>query len=147
LVALWREALLAQAVLKGKTTGYVHHPQLYRFREQSSPVAAIAEYLRVVHEEAAKRGYRFAAEKVSRTRGAGQLTVTRGQLQFEWNHLLQKLRMRDPEREAQLTTVTRPQPHPLFRAVRGNVAHWERGVVPPNKPLRRMRRKRRAAER
>ena len=31
LVALWREALLAQAVLRGKTSGYKHHPQLERF--------------------------------------------------------------------------------------------------------------------
>ncbi len=28
LVALWREALLAQAVLRGRTVGYRHHPQL-----------------------------------------------------------------------------------------------------------------------
>ena len=32
LVALWREALLAQAVLKGGTAGYRHHPQLLRFK-------------------------------------------------------------------------------------------------------------------
>ncbi len=32
LVALWREALLAQAVLAGRTRGYRHHPQLARFR-------------------------------------------------------------------------------------------------------------------
>jgi hypothetical protein len=43
LVALWREGLLAQAVLTGKTKGYVHHPQLLRFQEQSSPVGFIAE--------------------------------------------------------------------------------------------------------
>ena len=36
LVALWREALLAQAVLRGRTNGYVHHPQLQRFRTQPS---------------------------------------------------------------------------------------------------------------
>src|SRR5207344_713386 len=68
LVALWREGLLAQAVLKGETTGYVYHPQLLRFREQSFPVAFIAEYLRVVHGEAVNRGYCFAAEKISRSR-------------------------------------------------------------------------------
>ena len=28
LVALWREALLAQAVLRGETKGYKFHPQL-----------------------------------------------------------------------------------------------------------------------
>lgn len=32
LVALWREGLLAQAVLRGRTKGYLHHPQLERFR-------------------------------------------------------------------------------------------------------------------
>jgi hypothetical protein len=30
LVALWREALLAQAVLAGRTRGYTRHPQLAR---------------------------------------------------------------------------------------------------------------------
>src|SRR5262249_50377562 len=98
LVALWREALLAQAVLRGRTRGYRHHPQLLRFRAQPSPVGGIGEYLRAVHEEAAARGYRFAAEKITRARVRGRLTVTRGQLQFEWQHLLQKLRVRDPKR-------------------------------------------------
>jgi hypothetical protein len=45
LVALWREALLAQAVLRGNTRGYQNHPQLLRFRQQSSPLSAIASYL------------------------------------------------------------------------------------------------------
>ena len=34
LVALWRESLLAQAVLAGRTRGYRSHPQLERFRER-----------------------------------------------------------------------------------------------------------------
>ena len=38
LVALWREALLARAVLRGKTRGYRHHPQLHRFRASATPV-------------------------------------------------------------------------------------------------------------
>ena len=65
LVALWREALLAQAVLGGKTAGYRHHPQLHRFRAQPSPLYAMAAYLRAVHAEAATRGYRFDAGKIS----------------------------------------------------------------------------------
>jgi Pyrimidine dimer DNA glycosylase len=147
LVALWREALLAQAVLEGKTNGYVHHPQLLRFRAHDSPVGSIAEYLRVVHDEATTRGYRFAAERITRTRALGPLTVTHGQLRFEWRHLLEKLRMRDAERLTQLTTVSNPQPHPLFRVVRGGVAQWERVAAPPEKPLQWSRGKRRAAER
>lgn len=147
LVALWREGLLAQAVLKGATRGYVHHPQLLRFQEQDSPVGFIAEYLRAVHEEAANRGYRFAAAKISRARAPTYLTVTRGQLEFEWRHLMAKLGTRDPKWQVGLTTVRSPQPHPLFRVVRGNVARWEKSAAPPNRPLQRTHRKRRAAER
>ena len=127
LVALWREALLAQAVLRGRTKGYRHHPQLARFRAQSSPVACVGEYLRVVHEEAAARGYRFAAERITAARTRGRLTVTRAQLEFEWQHLLRKLRVRDPERFAELRKEKGPRAHPLFRVVRGGVAQWEKG--------------------
>jgi pyrimidine dimer DNA glycosylase len=133
LVALWREALLAQAVLRGRTKGYRHHPQLARFRSQSSPVAWVGEYLRVVHDEAAARGYRFAAERITTARTPGRLTVTRAQLAFEWQHLLRKLRVRDPERFAELRKVKSPRAHPLFRVMGGSVAHWERGATPPDK--------------
>jgi hypothetical protein len=128
LVALWREALLAQAVLKGRTNGYVRHPQLIRFRAQASPVGSIGDYLRLVHQEATTRGYRFAAGKITRAVALDRLTVTRGQLEFEWSHLLEKLKARDPERLARLARVKTPQAHPLFRVVRGGVAEWERGA-------------------
>lgn len=48
LVAPWREALLAQAVLRGETRGYRAHPQLQRFREQPAFLAAIGAYLLAV---------------------------------------------------------------------------------------------------
>ena len=126
LVALWREALLAQAVLRRQTSGYTHHPQLVRFWDCSSPVGAIAEYLRAVHAESEIRGYRFARDKISRASAPGQLTVTRGQLEFEWQHLTRKLTARDPRWRAQPTGVRTPQPHPLFRVVAGGVAQWEK---------------------
>ncbi|MDQ7840847.1 MAG: pyrimidine dimer DNA glycosylase/endonuclease V [bacterium] len=127
LVALWREALLAQAVLRKKTKGYTHHPQLARFQAQSLPVGFIADYLRAVLEEAAGRGHNFTAGKISRSRARGRITVTRGQLEFEWRHLMEKLRTRDPKRRAQFAHVKRPLPHPLFRPVPGAVAQWEKG--------------------
>ena len=127
LVALWREALLAQAVLKGKTKGYRHHPQLVRFTAHASPVGCIGEYLRAVREEAGTRGYRFAAERITPARARGRLTVSRAQLEFEWQHLLRKLKLHDPERFAQLRKVKGPRAHPLFRVVRGSVAEWEKG--------------------
>jgi hypothetical protein len=129
LAALWREALLAQVVLNRRTQGYTHHPQLHRFRAQVSPRGAIAEYLRGVHADSASRGYAFEARKISRARGCGQIAVTRGQLMHEWNHLLGKLAVRDPELRDRLEVVRRPQPHPLFRIVAGEVEAWEKGAL------------------
>jgi hypothetical protein len=129
LVALWREGLLAQAVLLGGTRGYRHHPQLARFREQPDPLACIGEYLRAVQEEATDRGYSFAAERISHPGPAAcRLTVSRGQLAFEWRHLLVKLAGRDPLWLQGLSEVRAPGAHPLFRVVPGGVASWERGA-------------------
>jgi hypothetical protein len=125
LVAVWREALLAQAVLRGRTTGYRHHPQLHRFRAHPSPLGGIAEYLRAVQAEARLRGYAFDAAKISRARTADAIPVTKGQLAHEWSHLLAKLRTRDPRRFDEIRR-TRPTPHPLFRVVAGAVEAWER---------------------
>jgi hypothetical protein len=132
LVALWRESLLAQAVLRGRTSGYRHHPQLQRFRAQPSPLGAIADYLRSVHAEALKRSYSFATRKISPARGSGVIAVTRGQMMHEWSHLMAKLAIRDPGLRGRLQQVSRPQPHPSFRIVSGDVEPWEKrpGLLP-----------------
>lgn len=126
LVALWREALLAQAVLRGRTQGYKNHPQLARFKASRSPVGFVAGYLRAVSDEAGRRGYRFDRTRIAPARAAGRLAVSRGQLAFEWRHLMRKLTTRDPRRKAGLESVVRPRAHPLFRVVAGGVADWER---------------------
>ena len=125
LVALWREALLAQAVLLGQTRGYKHHPQLARFRASSTPRKSIAVYLRLVHAEATKRGYHFDATKIGRGGNIELLTVTRGQLKYEWAHLVRKLENRAPSWLPHVQGVAHPEPHPLFRVVAGGVANWE----------------------
>ena len=126
LVALWREALLAQAVLGGETKGYRNHPQLQRFRAQSSPRACIAEYLRVVHVESLDRGYRFDESKIVHRDTSVRIDVTRGQLDFEWHHLLAKLEVRAPARREECLQAGAPSPHPLFRVVPGAIEEWER---------------------
>lgn len=80
LVAVWREGLLARAVLRGVTKGYRHHPQLERFRASGRPVACIDTYLAVVCDEAERRGYRFDRTKLGRRRIRGGLRVTAGQV-------------------------------------------------------------------
>jgi hypothetical protein len=125
LVALWREALLAQKVLRGATRGYRHHPQLLRFSKTNDPPASLAGYLVAVHDEAVRRDYHFDASKISRPRARGKLTETRGQLLYEWRHLQRKLKLRDPKRHRELASVKKPAPHPLFRIVPGTVREWE----------------------
>jgi hypothetical protein len=125
LVALWREGLLAQAVLLGQTRGYKHHPQLARFRASSTPRKSIARYLRLVHAEAEKRGYHFDATKIGRGGSVELLPVTRGQLKYEWDHLVRKLESRAPSWLSHVQDVARPKPHPLFRVVAGGIAEWE----------------------
>ena len=52
--------------------------------------------------------------------------MTRGQIEFEWEHLRRKLDARASDwRDAELTAGM-VLPHPLFRAVARGVAHWER---------------------
>lgn len=128
LVALWREALLAQNVLRGLTRGYKHHPQLTRFRASPDPGAAIATYLAGVLEEAQLRGYAFDTGKVSGLRLLNPINETEGQLLYEWRHLQNKLKQRDPERYKANCSVTMPVPHPLFRIVPGEVRTWERAT-------------------
>ncbi|HVZ50050.1 MAG TPA: pyrimidine dimer DNA glycosylase/endonuclease V [Gemmatimonadaceae bacterium] len=131
LVALWREALLAKAVLQGKTKGYRHHPQLERFQAHPRPVAAINGYLAHVWHEANQRGYHFDKSKF-RTSGPGleRIMVARGQVAYEWQHLRAKVRRRDPAWYKTIRGVKEPALHALFRAVPGAIASWERPTAP-----------------
>ena len=126
LVALWREALLAQAVLRGATRGYRNHPQLERFRNQNEPLSAIAWYLQAVHGEAEGRGYRFDRSKFEVSEQRLVIPVTTGQIDYEWGHLMAKLRVRNPEQHQKWENTETPEPHPLFRICLGEIASWER---------------------
>jgi hypothetical protein len=125
LVALWREALLAQAVLKGQTRGYIHHPQLTRFRDASSPLGSMTTYLQAIHIEARRRKYRFDATKITAEKNTELIVVTQGQLDYEWAHLSEKLRMRAPAWLTTVEAIASPDAHPLFLIVPGPVAKWE----------------------
>jgi hypothetical protein len=125
LVALWREGLLAQKVLLGKTKGYRFHPQLQRFQAAKDPVAAISAYLWCVVDEARARGYNFDATKVAQARKAVRIRVTRGQLEYEVAHLRRKLRVRDRARLRKLNGAEL-KAHPMLRVVEGEVEPWER---------------------
>ena len=143
LLAAWREGLLAQKVLLGQTRGYTRHPQLERFRKQSS-VQCIACYLIGLANEARRRGYNFDRTKISVRIFKGKLTETRGQLLFEWSHLKRKLRRRSPKIYRQCCNIAMPRAHPLFRIVPGPIQEWEKtkSARPTNRHVSRSRRSR-----
>lgn len=115
LVALWREALLAEAVLRGKTVGYRNHPEVARFQGHPRPVAAIACYLRAVYRESIARGYRFDRSKLRRCLlPVPGILVTRARVEFEWSHLKDKLKRRAPAKWRELLQTQEPKLHPLF---------------------------------
>jgi hypothetical protein len=126
LVAAWREALLAQKVLLGATSGYKHHPQLIRFLMQDEPVQAIATFLTFLDSEAKLRGYHFDSSKIMPARFSGQIEETSGQLQFEWLHLKRKLELRSPDRYDRYRDVAIAESNPLFNIVQGDVRDWEK---------------------
>jgi hypothetical protein len=126
LVALWRESLLAKAVLRGETKGYRFHPQLHRFQQQAAQRSAINSYLAAVLAEADSRGYSFDRGKVGPIRTPVVIVSTEGQQQFEWQHLLQKLRKRSPAHYRRLRGESHPRPHPMFTILPGQTEHWER---------------------
>jgi len=128
LVALWRESLLARHVLEGRTKGYTMHPQLVRFKQAHDPLAAIHAYLHVVHAEATARGYRFDPTKFDPAATHAPLPVTAGQLAYETDHLLAKLKVRDPARHRTTRQLAKLEAHPLFHVVPGGVEAWE--VIP-----------------
>jgi len=126
LTAVWREALLAQAVLRGGTRGYRSHPQLERFRACGAPLSAIAAYLSHIHAEASRRGYDFDQNKIGRAAKKVRISVTRGQVRYEWGHLLKKLAARSPGIHEKWVGEAEPQPHPLFVVRPGRVESWEK---------------------
>lgn len=126
LVALWREGLLARAVLRGETRGYRNHPQLERFRLHALPLQAIDTYLHAVLAEAASRNYAFDAGKINQAVSAVPIPVSTGQVAYEWRHLLAKLATRAPVLYERYATISVPECHPLFTVCPGPVASWER---------------------
>lgn len=126
LVALWREGLLARAVLRDETIGYRQHPQLLRFQSHPAPRTAINAYLAAVLREAESRGYSFNATKIGPVRRSVILTATTGQLAYEWRHLLDKLERRNPVLHRRWIGLRFPEPNPIFRIVSGKMETWER---------------------
>jgi hypothetical protein len=127
LVALWREALLAKKVIEGDTKGYKNHPQLQRFKESGDSLANIKSYLYGVYLEAESRGYHFLSEKIGSLKvSKKKIKVNSDQVNYEFFHLLNKLKTRDNQRYLDLKKVKKPKVHFLFKVITGKVEKWEK---------------------
>jgi Pyrimidine dimer DNA glycosylase len=126
LVALWREGLLAKAVLGGRTRGYKNHPQLQRFQNHPDPQAAINAYLWAVYEEAERRGFQFDPSKLDMNSSHIKILVTEGQLRYEWERLQKKLSIRDEQQCQKNASSHEIVPHPSIEVVPGTIESWER---------------------
>jgi hypothetical protein len=89
-------------------------------------LGTLARYLLGVAQEGAHRGYGFDLKKIHALPSSLRIQVTHGQLELERRHLLSKLEFRAPERAKALDHTRAPLPHPLFEAVPGPVADWEK---------------------
>lgn len=139
LVACWREGLLAQKVLKGETKGYKNHPQLDRFintcPNKDWSLIFISKYLDWIHIESYARNYNFDENKIhfksDQIKHIPQLKVTKGQLEYEWRHLENKLCDRQSQyqfdRNCKYTNYGKNiEPHPLFKVIKGDIESWEK---------------------
>lgn len=125
LVALWREALLAKAVLEGKTKGYKNHSQLVRFKAMPDPILAINQYLREVWIESKCRGYKFDVTKITAGGEQQSTTVTTGQLAYEYMHLQNKLQTRDINKYNYNLSLHPYSTFSIFNIIEGGIEPWE----------------------
>jgi hypothetical protein len=116
-------------------TSYYNHPQLIRFKESNNPIEAIGQYLGGIASEAFLRGYSFKEEKIFRCNPNLRLTVTTGQLKYEFLHLQKKLLDRNLDKFTNnlCDCVTngdydysKLKPHPLFTVIDGPIEPWEK---------------------
>lgn len=158
LCGLWREALLGQKVLANQTTSYKNHPQLNRFKEQKDHLCLfISAYLWEIWQEGQNRNYNFIWQRIWTHQQNipdwvyNTMTVTKGQLVYEWKHLQNKLWQRNREQFFKNLPFTKTnlrtdikipkyveegktladyykplEPHPLFKIIDGSVETWEK---------------------
>jgi hypothetical protein len=133
LLAAWREGLLAQSVIASlenyEKPGYANHPQLKRFLASPVPLLLIGTWLTYIQEDATERGYRFDKSKIQYPEKLFRLTVTSGQLDYEFGHLQSKLKERsnnDYQYNRCYYQHSSLPTHPMFEVIPGDIEDWEK---------------------
>lgn len=130
LVALWRESLLAKKVLENKTKGYNKHPQLIRFRNSKDSLIAINTFLYFIFQESLNRNFNFNKNKINNKKINTNyfIKVNNKQLEYEFTHLLKKLKERSPEDYKKIKDIKNIENNPLFTIIQGPIENWEKPI-------------------
>jgi hypothetical protein len=128
LLGLWREGLLAQKVLEGKTKRFKNHPQLIRFKNTRNPILYIGTYLYYVYLEGKRRNYDFDISKIKRYNfDIEKIPVKKGQVLYEFDHLLKKLEMRNKKSYEEIKDVKEIEVNPIFYIINDDsIEQWEK---------------------
>ncbi|MEM0243547.1 MAG: pyrimidine dimer DNA glycosylase/endonuclease V [Candidatus Aenigmatarchaeota archaeon] len=125
LIAEWREGLLAQKVLLGKTKGYKNHPQLIRFKNYEDPVLAIGTFLFHVYLEGKRRNFSFDKSKIVKFDEKLEkiIPITKGQIEYEFKLLRYKI----SKREGRIIKEDgKIEVKPIFYEIDGPLESWEK---------------------
>ena len=71
------------------------------------------------------RNYNFAREKIDWNFEPSTMYVTTGQIKYETEHLLNKLKTRDENKFNMLSKLKKIDQHPIFKIVKGGIEKWE----------------------
>lgn len=129
LIALWREWLLAKKVLEWKTKWYINHPQLIRFKNTNNATILINNYLYFVFLEAKNRWYNFDLNKIKHYPDFTiRIKITIWQINFEFNHLQNKLKIRNFDKYKENLQIKNIKTNWLFEIdfSNENIELWEK---------------------
>ena len=134
--AQWREGLLAQKVVQGKTKGWRNHPQLNRFKEHEEPMNAAGYYLKEIYAESQRRGYNYDFSKILYpVTEVEKIQLNRGQIDYEFEILQERLSKRTPRKYEENLAVSEVLPHPLFVLRDGLPELWEKSYWNNTEPM------------
>lgn len=84
------------------------------FYKSSKPIVSINYYLHSIWSEVAKRNYNFDKRKFIELKNIDLINVTSGQIEFEKEHLLKKLKLRDEKKYNEILNIDNYEIHPFF---------------------------------
>ena len=110
-------------MLAGLTNGYKNHPQLDRFYAHENALEAINAYLAEVYAQACARGYKFDAAKAGEfdERNLAKIAVFRGQIEYEFAFLQEKLKSRDIKAYERNLSVKKIEVASIFKEIEGGI--------------------------